>query len=35
MISNSSNFVWFFKGCFNTNGFNLDGFRKIGYSRPS
>ena len=32
---NRSAFFWGFKGCFNTNGCNVDDVRKVGYSRPS
>ena len=35
MISNSFNFVWVLRGCFNKNGSNFDDVNKIGYSRPS
>ena len=35
LISNSSNFSWVFKGCFNKNGHSFDDVNKNGYVRPS
>ena len=35
LISNSFNFSWFFKNCFNKHGYNFDDVSKYGYPRPS
>ena len=35
IISNSSNFSWVFKDCFNKRGQNFDDVSKNGYLRPS
>ena len=35
IISNSYNFFWVFKDCFNKHGYNFDDVSKNGYSRPS
>ena len=33
-ISNSFNFSWVFKDCFNKNGYSFDDVSKNGYPRP-
>ena len=35
VVSNSSNFSWIFKNCFNKHGHNFDDDSKNGYVRPS
>ena len=35
IFSNSFNFSWVFKDCFNKNGYNFDDVSKNGYPRPS
>ena len=35
IVSNSFNFLWVFKGCFNKHGSNSDDINKISDSRPS
>ena len=35
IVSDSSNFSWVFKDCFNKHGHNFDDVSKNGYPRPS